>query len=200
MLQLSRLMVFWKQRVGWGLTADGNNCRSQTIGLMRPLKSFIPLLCATVLAGCLETKTTTYEPQSQSLDSRQARLHFIRHPSVLSRIGAPDIKVDDNLVGELGVGTYFFVDRPAGTHKITVYGAMDSVGCQADIRVEPGMSYYFEMGPIVHTNMDTFNLASMGITGRPIPCVKSGNSPYMFYSLDSTAGAATIAKLKERNS
>jgi len=167
---------------------------------MRALKSVVPLLCMTVLSGCLETSTTTYESQSQTLDGRQARLHFIRHPSVLSRIGAPDVKVDDKLVGELGVGTYFFVDRPAGTHKITVYGAMDSVGCQADVRVEPGMSYYFEMGPIVHTNMDGFNLNSMGITGQPVPCVRSGNSPYMFYSLDPAAGAAAITKLKERNS
>jgi hypothetical protein len=62
------------------------------------------------------------------------------------------------------------------------------------------MSYYFEMGPIVHTNMDGFNLDSMGITGRPIPCVKSGNSPYMFYSLDTAAGAAAVAKLKEPGS
>jgi hypothetical protein len=183
-----------------GLGADGNNCQSQTIGLIRVLKSAIPLLCMTVLAGCLETRTTTYEPQNQALDGRQARLHFIRHPSALSRIGAPDIKVDDTLVGELGVGTYFSVDRPAGTHKITVYRAMDSVGCQANVRVEPGMSYYFEMGPIVHTNMDSFNLASTGITGRPIPCDKSGNSPYMFYSLDPAAGTAAVAKLKERNS
>lgn len=167
---------------------------------MRSLKLIIPLLGMTVLAGCLETTTRTYEPQAQAFDGRQARLTFIRHPSVLSRLGAPDIKVDDKLVGELGVGTYFFVDRPAGTHRITVYGAMDSVGCQADVSVEPGMSYYFEMGPIVHTNMDSLNLASMGIAGRPIPCVKSGNSPYMFYSLDSAAGAAAVAKLKERNS
>ena len=43
---------------------------------------------------------------------------------------------------------------------------MDSVGCEAEIRVQPGMSYYFEMGPIVRTNMDTFNIASMGVTGR----------------------------------
>lgn len=183
--------------MGQGLATGGNSCRSHTIGLIRALRSVIPLICLTLLVGCLETKTTTYEPQSQGSDGR---LHFIRHRSVLSRIGAPDIKVDDKLVGELGVGTYFFVDRPAGTHKITVYGAMDSVGCQADVRVEPGMSYYFEMGPIVHTNMDGFNLDSMGITGRPIPCIKSGNSPYMFYALDPAAGAAAVTKLKEPGS
>lgn len=168
--------------------------------MRRLIKLMFGLLCGTMLTACLETSTKTYEPQSQALDNRQARLHFIRHASVLSRIGAPDIKVDDKLVGELGVGTFFFVDRPAGMHKITVYGAMDSVGCQADVRIEPGMSYYFEMGPIVHTNMDGFNLSSMGITGQPIPCTKSGNSPYMFYSLDPAAGAAAIAKLKERSS
>jgi hypothetical protein len=73
---------------------------------------------------------------------------------------------------------------------------MDSVGCEAEIRVQPGMSYYFEMGPIVRTNMDTFNIASMGVTGRPVPC---RNTPYMFYSLDATAGAGAVARLKARN-
>jgi hypothetical protein len=97
------------------------------------------------------------------------------------------------------VGTYIAADRPAGLHTITVIGAMDSVGCEAEIRVQPGMSYYFEMGPIVRTNMDEFNIASMGVTGRPVPCRNRHNTPYMFYSLDATAGTAAMAKLKARN-
>jgi hypothetical protein len=145
------------------------------------------------------TGTSALDAQNQTLDARQGHIYFIRHPSVLSRLGKPDIRVDGKVVGELAVATYILVDRPAGPHTMTVVGAMDSVGCEAEIRVQPGMSYYFEMGPIVNTNMDAFNIASMGVTGRPVPCRNRHNTPYMFYSLDATAGAAAVARIKARN-
>ena len=155
--------------------------------------------CAVLLLQACAAQTTSLKSQNQALDARQGRIYFIRHPSVLSRLGAPDVKVDGKLVGELAVGTYIAADRPAGPHTITVVGAMNSVGCEAEIRVQPGMSYYFEMGPIVRTNMDEFNIASMGVTGRPVPCRNRHNTPYMFYSLDATAGTAAVARLKARN-
>jgi len=155
--------------------------------------------CALLLLQACAAQTSFLESQNQAQDARQGRIYFIRHSSILSRLGAPDIKVDGKLVGELAVGTYIAADRAAGPHTITVVGAMDSVGCEAEIRVQPGMSYYFEMGPIVRTNMDEFNIASMGVTGRPVPCRNRHNTPYMFYSLDAAAGTAAVAKLKARN-
>jgi uncharacterized protein DUF2846 len=156
------------------------------------------LLFLAVLAGCSTAQTITYEPQNQSLDGRQGQIYFIRHPSVLSGFGAPPIKVDGKLVGELAAGTYFVVQRPPGTHKITVQDF--SKECETDVRFEPGMSHYFELGPVVRTNADGFTADSMGITGRPVPCRPGGGSRLMFYSLDSAAGAAAIAKLKDRKS
>jgi hypothetical protein len=110
--------------------------------------------CAFLLLQACATQSIALESQNRAVDARQGHIYFIRHTSVLSRLGAPDIRVDGKLVGELAVGTYIAADRPAGSHTITVVGAMDSVGCEAEIRVQPGMSYYFEMGPIVRTNMD----------------------------------------------
>jgi hypothetical protein len=158
------------------------------------------LLFLAVLAGCGAAQTITFEPQNQPLDGRQGRLYFIRHPSVMSGFGTPPIKVDGKLVGELAAGTYIVVDRPPGTHKITVYGARDSIGCETDVSFALGMSHYFELGPIVRTNAEGFIVDSMGITGRPVPCRYGEGSQYMFYSLDSAAGAAAVAKLKERKS
>jgi Protein of unknown function (DUF2846) len=165
------------------------------------LKSAPALLCLGLLTGCVETKTTTYEPQNRALDARQARLYFIRHPSTLNGFGAPPIKVDGKLVGELGAGSYFITDRPAGTHKLTIMDVRNQVSCESDVTIAPGMSYYFELGPQVRTNIDAINAAtSWGVTGRPIPCGYAELARMMFYSLDATTGAAVIAKLKERNS
>jgi hypothetical protein len=118
----------------------------------------------------------------------------------MSGYGTPPIKVDGKLVGELAARTYFVADRPAGTHKVTVYGPRDAVGCETDVSFEPGMSRYFELGPIVRTNAEAFIIDSMGIMGRPVPCRFGKSSQCMFYSLDGATGAAELAKLKERKS
>jgi Protein of unknown function (DUF2846) len=150
------------------------------------------------LASCFQT--TAVESHVQPLDAHQARIYIIRQPSVLSSLGAPDIKVDGRLVGTLAVGSYLVVDRPPGSHRITVYGALDSVGFETEMAVGPGVSYYLELGPIVKTNIDGFRLDSMGITGQPVAGHGGPNSPYMFYSLDAASGAASVAKLPQRNS
>jgi hypothetical protein len=167
-------------------------------GAWQVLQVDLRILCASVAASLRSTDHLS-RISKPGAGCAAGRIYFIRHPSVLSRLGAPDVKVDGKLVGELAVGTYIAADRPAGPHMITVVGAMDSVGCEAEIRVQPGMSYYFEMGPIVRTNMDEFNIASMGVTGQPVPCRNRHNTPYMFYSLDATAGTAAVARLKARN-
>jgi hypothetical protein len=178
--------------------AGEDNGRSQGIGrIFRAAVKFSPaLLFLTVLAACSTAQTTTFEPQNQSLDPRLGRLYLIRHASVMNGYGAPPIKANGKPVGELAAGTYFVVDRPAGTHKITVYGVRDTVGCEADVNFQPGMSHYFELGPVVRTNMDGIIAESMGVTGRPVPCNPGSNLYYMFYSLDPAAGAAAVAKLK----
>lgn len=175
------------------------NGRSPGIGrMLRAAARFAPaILFLAALAGCSTAQTTTFEPQNQALDGRQGHLYFIRHPSVLSGYGAPPIKVNDKPVGELAAGSYFVVQRPPGTYKITVH--YFSKACETDVRFEPGMSHYFELGPVVRTNAEGFIADSMGVTGRPVPC-RSGGDGFMFYSLDSAAGTAAIAKLRERKS
>jgi len=154
---------------------------------------------AVVLTACNAT-SVVLEPQSRQLNAGMARIFFIRHSSFLASLGKPDVKVDDKLVGSLAVGSYFVVDRPPGPHRITVYGAMDSVGWQTSLDLLPGTSYYLELGPVVIVNMDAFRLESMGVTGQPLPGRPGPNSPFMFYVLDPSAGAAAVTPLSARSS
>ena len=146
-------------------------CNGRSFGIdqiFRAAVKFSPaLLFLAVLAGCSTAQTTTFEPQNQPLDGRQGRLYLIRHSSVMSGYGAPPIKANGKLVGELAAGTYFVVDRPPGTHKITVYGIRDTIGCETDVSFQPGMSHYFELGPIVRINMDGFIAEFDGCNGTP---------------------------------
>ena len=92
--------------------------------------------CALLLLQACAAQTSALDSQNQAPDARHGRIYFIRHSSVLSRLGAPDIRVDGKLVGELAVATYIVADRPPGLHTITVVGAMDSVGCEAHSRMQ----------------------------------------------------------------
>jgi len=161
-------------------------------------KAFLALLAFTLLTAC--TQTTAFEPQNQPLDTHQARLYFIRQPAILSKIGGAEIRIDGKVVGSLATGTYIVADRPRGSHKITVAALLDSVATQAEINVQPGIPYYFELGPVVRTNLDAFQYESMGVTGQLVPSRPGPNSPFTFFSLDATAGAASVARIRIRNS
>jgi hypothetical protein len=90
-------------------------------------------------------------------------------------------------------------DRPPGQHTISVFGPiLDSAGFEADIKLEPGVSYYFELGPIVRMNADLLSRSMMVTTGHPIRGRFNATSVYMFYSLDAAAGATSVAKLRDR--
>jgi hypothetical protein len=143
--------------------------------------------------------TSALETQNRPHNSRQARLYFIRQPAILSKLGSADIKIDGALVGSLGASAYIEVDRPPGPHTISVFGPiLDSAGFEADIKLEPGVSYYFELGPIVRMNADLLSRSMMVTTGHPIRGRFNATSVYMFYSLDAAAAATSVAKLRDR--
>jgi hypothetical protein len=157
-------------------------------------KLALACLALGLLTACMQA--TALEPQNRAPDARQARIHFIRHDILLKQLGSADIKIDGKLVGSLVTGSHLVVDRPPGPHTITVYGSIDGTGFSSEVNVQPGMSYYYELGPIVRMNIDTVNYYAMGITGQPLPGRSGINSPFMFYALDANAGAAAVAKLK----
>jgi hypothetical protein len=152
-----------------------------------------------LLTGCVAANTVALESQNRSLDGRQARLYFIRQSNAVAGLltyPTVSIKVDGKPVGGLATGAYIFVDRPAGPHTINVAGSQhDTTGFETDIRIETGGSYYFEIGPIVRINNDRFVQGIMEVSGRPLPGRYSEYSGFMFYSLEATAGAASVARL-----
>jgi len=157
------------------------------------------VFCVILFLGAFEG-TNALESQSRPHNSRQARLYFIRQPAILSKLGSADIKIDGASVGSLGASSYIAVDRPPGQHTISVFGPiLDSVGFEADIKLEPGVSYYFELGPFVHGTNDLISRSLMVTTGRPIRGRFNATTVYMFYSLDAAAGAASIARLRDRS-
>jgi len=154
------------------------------------------------LASC--AGTAAIESQSSQRDARLARIYFLREKGIIGALGgtaaATEIKVDEKVVGSVTNGSYIFVDRPPGFHKLSVKTAL-SMAFETDVQVAAGREYYFNIGvPTTGApGTDLLNQVAAGGKGQqmraqsPFPAVFSGAA---FYSLDPAAGAAEIARLK----
>jgi len=77
------------------------------------LASVLCLLAACAAAPPLDTSTKPQNPQ-------QARIYVMRGPEVHSEMVHPEIKVDDQSVGDVAPARFVVVDRPPGQHVVSV--------------------------------------------------------------------------------
>src|SRR4051794_25274194 len=84
------------------------------------------LYLALTLCSC--AGTSALESQTLQKDARLAQLYFLREKGVIGALGgstpAGEIKVDGKVVGAVTNGSYIFVDRPAGPHKLSVQAGL----------------------------------------------------------------------------
>ncbi len=154
------------------------------------------------LAAC--ASTSALESQSKQRDPRLARLYFLREKGLIGAMGgrviAADVKVDGKPVGTLALGSYIFVDRPPGVHKLSV-GNKVSMAFEVEVQVEAGQSYYFNIGPMTKPGVlqDAMDHALAGGHGEPMQAqspLSAALSGVMFYRLEAAAGAAEIRSLR----
>ena len=131
-------------------------------------------------------------------------MYFLREQRVLGALGgaapAAEIKVDGKSVGAVTNGSYIFVDRPPGLYKLAVQSGI-TLAFETDVRVEASGAYYFNIG-VPRTGApgtDLLNQAYAGGSGQPMrgqSPLTAGFSGAVLYSLDPSAGAAAIERLK----
>ena len=162
----------------------------------------IAFCVALQLAAC--AGTSAIESQTRQKDSRLARMYFLREQGVIGALGgaapAAEIKVDGKSVGAVTNGSYIFVDRSPGLYKVSVQAGI-SLAFETEAQVEAGRAYYFNIG-VPRTGAagtDLLNQAYGGGSGQPMrgqSVLNSGFSGAVFYSLDPSAGASAIERLK----
>jgi Protein of unknown function (DUF2846) len=165
-------------------------------------RAIIGFCVAFQLAAC--AGTSAIESQSRQRDSRLARMYFLHEQGVIGALSATtpaaEIKVDGKPVGSVTNGSYIFVDRPPGLHKLSVQSGI-SLAFETEVQVDAGRAYYFNIG-VPRTGapgMDLANQAYGGGSGQQMRAqspLSSGFSGAVFYSLDPSAGAAEIERLK----
>jgi len=154
------------------------------------------------LAAC--AGPSAIESQSKQRDTRLARMYFLREKAVIGALGgttpAAEIKVDGKTVGSVTNGSYIFVDRSPGPYKLSVQTGI-SLAFETEVQVEAGRAYYFNIG--VPTSgapgRDLLNQIYAGGSGQRMRAqspLTTGFSGAVFFSLDPSAGAAEIERLK----
>ena len=79
-------------------------------------------------AGCATQQGMPYQDMSASipaLDADHGRLYFFRETGVLGAASGSQVRVNDQPVGTMPMGTFFYVDEPAGEYTITTSSARD---------------------------------------------------------------------------
>ncbi len=157
---------------------------------------------ALLLAAC--AGTSAVESQSKQRDARQARLYFLREKGIVGALGGPtkaaEVKVDGKAVGTVTNGSYIFVDRPPGSHQLSLENGV-SMAFETDVEVEAGREYFFNIG-VPSTGAPgqvLLNQAFAGGSGQPMTPrsrLSYSFSGAMFYTLDPAAGAAALQSLK----
>src|SRR6266542_3455631 len=107
---------------------------------------------------------------------------------------APEIRIDNQKVGDLAIGSYFFVDRSPGEYTITLESRFEPGQFIARVKLAPGGVYYFEVAPRV-TNGTPVIPALAGTVGAPINAIEN-SAGFQVNTLDGKSGAAIIGRLK----
>jgi hypothetical protein len=148
------------------------------------------------LGGC--AGPAALESQTKQRDARVARMYFLRESRLAAVRTSSEIKVDGAPVGTVVGGTYFFVDRPPGTYKLSAATSL-SAAYEVETRVEAGQTYYYGIG-VPQEGAIGMQLITQAIAGSGGQQMRS-TSPINFsgvalYQFDPAAGAAAISQLK----
>jgi len=103
-----------------------------------------------VLAACASGPTySEMQKTTAPIAANSGRIYIYRSGSPFGAAVQPDVKVDGSVVGSAVPGGYFYVDLPAGSHKIS-----------ADTEVERDLSVTLEAGQTryvsLHVSMGAF--------------------------------------------
>jgi len=139
--------------------------------------------------GC--ATTTALEPQNTVRDTKTARLYFIRPSTIIGVAVSPDIKINGKLIGNVAVGSYIYVDRPAAKYQITLDHEFEPGSFSYDVALKPGEDHYFQIvqgGPPNRVVIIGNNATVVGVPSK--------QGPFQITPVDAQTGQAMIGRIK----
>jgi hypothetical protein len=100
-----------------------------------------------LLAGCASGPKFTEVAQSlPKLKEGEGRIYFFRSSSMLGAAIQPDIRLNGNVVGESKPGSFFFIDRPAGSYTASTQTETEKTG---SFTLDAGETKYVRTSPSI---------------------------------------------------
>ncbi len=127
-------------------------------GVLRTVASAIGI--TVLMAGCASgVKYSEMASTIPTLKADQGRVYFLRSSSMVGAAVQPDIKLNNEVVGESKPGGFFFVDRPAGKYAVST-----------STETEKTLSFALDAGETKYVRTSV----SMGLmVGRVIPTLET---------------------------
>ena len=146
-------------------------------------------LCAlSVLAACASVPAPQALPKAQ--DPRQTRIYVLCETDACTGLSRPEIKVDDQSIGNLTSDRYLFADCPPGQHVVSVTSYMGYYPVTLTTRA--GSTQYLKVAlrPYVE------RLFTGGIIPSAIEQSSTGHSgQYTIAQMSEADGRAMLQKL-----
>jgi hypothetical protein len=158
-------------------------------GNLAVLASALCALCAlSLLAACAAAPPLESLPKAQN--PQQTRIYVLRDPEAFAGLVHPEIKVDDQSLGDLAPGRYLFVDRAPGQHVVSVNAMMSYY--PVTLTTRPGSVHYVKVA--LRPYMERLLLG--GIVPQAIEQASTGhNGAYVLVELTEPDGRALLQKL-----
>ena len=112
-------------------------------------RGVIFLTAIVLLSGCVSDRVgTDYAAVAQKVGPPkpgQSRIVVLqeKRDGLSMAFCACDLKVDGSPIGKVIVGTYVYVDRPAGQHQLVVTEALFPGETKRDVTTQSGRTYFF---------------------------------------------------------
>lgn len=137
------------------------------------------ILCMTAaLSGCATgPKHQEVKAAIPAIPKEMGRIYFYRTANMIGAAIQPSVMLNGEKVGDAVPGGFFFVDRPAGNHVVTVATEVDK---KASFTLEPGQERFVKLtiglgliaGRIIPELVDKAqadqDIATLSYTGKPL--------------------------------
>jgi hypothetical protein len=146
-------------------------------------------LCALLLLGACASAPpveTSIKPQNP----QQARIYVMRDPEIHSEMVHPEIKVDDQSVGDVGPARFVVVDRPPGQHVVSI--SFMTGYYPVTLTTRAGSVHYIQIGQRPYME----RLLLGGVVPQAIEQASTGRSgPLTLVVMSEPEGRALLQKL-----
>ena len=117
---------------------------------------------------------------------------------------ACQIAIDGNPIGKVIVGSYVYVDRPAGRHQLVATETMFPGETRLEITTAPGRTYYFLVRSSERHDAVTGGAVVAGLAGMLVTTVatsdKEGQGPAQLIPMDEATARTALADLEPGSS